>query len=453
MYRLERALREENPSFSSTLLDKIYRSIDDGDAKQEDVKFYREAMQRKQGKGGGRSRGREEEISSFHRACLVEKWMEKKKVCEKENGERKQIFKEFERKSRRGGFDHHHDRDQDALFFSSTSSSSDSSSGGLSSSDTESMCGTKSRGSCFVPSLPKPVRTSVSTRSEKPAKTERKQRTLFYEQRELHVLDDCRHYSSSTDYTPKFGENIIKSKSRAMKIYSNLKKVKQPLSPGGRLANFINSLFPVGNAKKPKNSPSILSCDEERNAKSGQASICSSASSFSRSCLSKNSPATRERLRNGVKRTVRFYPVSVIVDEDCRPCGHKSLYEGGDDSSSRLMAVSVPTAWKSGRSPTRKTADQELKFQVMEKSRRVEEIAREFLKEYHQNQKKNELSQRETRINYEDDEDDAASYSSSDLFELDHLSVVGNDRYRQELPVYETTHFNTNRAIANGLKV
>ncbi|BAU02164.1 hypothetical protein VIGAN_11161000 [Vigna angularis var. angularis] len=46
---------------------------------------------------------------------------------------------------------------------------------------------------------------------------------------------------------------------------------------------------------------------------------------------------------------------------------------------------------------------------------------------------------------------DAANYSSSDLFELDHLSVMGNNRYREELPVYETTHVNTNRAIANGL--
>ncbi|OMO67015.1 hypothetical protein CCACVL1_20858 [Corchorus capsularis] len=465
MYRLERTLmREEkyrherdNPSFSSTLLDKIYRSIDEGETKHEDLKFYRDTMQKKQSKGNNmksnRSRG-EEDMSSFQRACLIEKWMEKK-VSEKANAERKQVFSEFERKSH-----HELDHDHDALFFSSTSSSSDSSSGGFSSSDTESMYGTKTKSSCFVPSRPKPVRTSVSVRSEKPVKTEKTgktERTLFYEQRELHMFDDYRYHSVS-DHTPKLDETLFKSKSRAMKIYGNLKKVKQPISPGGRLASFINSLFTTSNTKKSKGSSSIVSCDYERKLKSEQVSTCSSASSFSRSCLSKNSPSTRERLRNGVKRTVRFCPVSVIVDEESKPCGQKCLYE---EQESRLLSVSVPTAWKIGKSPSRK-CDEEVKFQIMDKTRRVEEMARKFLKEYHLNQKKNDFVSRESRSkNYvdamdedEDDDDDAASYSSSDLFELDHLVFInGNDRYREELPVYETTHVETNRAIANGLIV
>ncbi|XWS26455.1 hypothetical protein CRYUN_Cryun26dG0034100 [Craigia yunnanensis] len=459
MYRLEKTLmREEryrherdNPSFSSTLLDKIYRSIDDdGDMKHEDLKFYGETIQKTQSKGNmkcNRSRGGgEEEMSSFQRACLIEKWMEKK-VSEKANAEKKHVFSEFERKS-------DHEQDHDVLFFSSTSSSSDSSSGGFSSSDTESMYGTKTKASCFVPPRPNPVKTSVSARSEKPLKTEKKgrtERTLFYEQREWHMFDDY-HYNSASDHTPKLDESLFKSKSRAMKIYGNLKKVKQPISPGGRLATFINSLFTTGNTKKAKSSSSIVSCDDERKLKSGQVSTCSSASSFSRSCLSKNSPSTRERLRNGVKRTVRFCPVSVIVDEDCRPCGQKCLYEEEDSS---LLSVSVPTAWKIGKSPSRKF-EEEPKFQIMAKTRRVEEMARDFLKEYHLNQKKKDFISRETRSYYvvdEMDEDDAASYSSSDLFELDHLVLIGNDRYREELPVYETTHIETNRAIANGLIV
>src|SRR5262249_40282287 len=154
----------------------------------------------------------------------------------------------------------------------------------------------------------------------------------------------------------------------------------------------------------------------------------------------------------------RFYPVSVIVDEDCRPCGHKSLYEKEESS---LMAVSLPTAWKIGKSPSRKI-DDELKYQVMEKSRRVEEVARKILKDYHQSNDLIMVDVRGGKYNdrFEDeeedeDDDDAASYSSSDLFELDHLSAIGNDRTRfyEELPVYETTHVGTNRAIANGLMV
>lgn len=451
MYRREKTQErykhdKKNPSFSSSLLDKIYRSIDEGDEHGGDLKVFTETMAKKQTKSGGRSNRamEEEDMSSLRRACLIEKWMDKK-VGDKAGAQRRQCYSESERKL-------DHDNDHDAMFFSSTSSSSDSSSGGFSSSDTESMYCSRSRTSCFAPPIPKPVRTSTASRSEK---TEKIQRTLFYEQRrELHMQDDYHHHnhrsSAAAEHTPpKLDEILIRSKSRALKIYSNLKKVKQPISPGGRLVNFLNSLF---SAKKTKNSSSVASCDDaaavsaERKSKSVQASTCSSASSYSRSCLSKNSPSTREKLRNGAKRTVRFYPVSVIVDEDCRPCGHKCLYEEERDST--LMPVTVPTAWKIGRPPTRKI-EEEVAIQVFEKkTRRVEEAAREFLRDYRQNQMKNELKLRDFRCNVvEQVDDDADSCSSSDLFELDHLS----ERYREELPVYETTRVGTNRAIANGL--
>lgn len=453
MYRREKILREDrysqerkNPSFSSTLLDKIYRSIDEGETSTEELKFYRETMGKKQSRASGKSSRTLEEdgAASLRGACLIEKWMDKK-ASAKVGSQRRQYLTELERKPQ-----HDRDHDNDVLFFSSASCSSDSSSGGFSSSDTESIYGLKSSSSCFLPSRPKPVRTSVSARSEK---TERKQSALFHEQREVHMFDDY-HYSSATGDAPKHDEVMIKSKSTALKIYANLKKVKQPISPGGRLSNFLNSLFTTGNTKKTKNSRSVGGYEDaavERKSKSVQASTCSSASSFSRSCLSKTSPSSREKLRNGVKRTVRFCPVSVIVDEDCRPVGQKCLYEEQDSS---LIPVSVPTAWKIGRSTTTRKNEEELKFQVLEKTRRVEESAREFLRDYHQNQKKSELIMRDFRGNdhvgdYEDD--DAASCSSSDLFELDHLAVMGNNRYREELPVYETTHVGTNRAIANGL--
>ncbi|XP_027356016.1 protein BIG GRAIN 1-like B [Abrus precatorius] len=401
MYRLEKARREQqtfllndakNPSFSSTLLDKIYRSIDEGERKSGEMKFYTETTGKKQ------SRAIEAE-----ELMVLEKWMDRKGI-EKSEIQRGQWKIQTDRKSHR-----RHDHDQDVLFFSSTSSSSDSSSGLLSSSDTESMYGVRSRVSCFAPPRPKPVKTSVT--SEKT------------------------HIASNE-------ESLIKSKSRALKIYNNLKKVKQPISPGGKLTNFLNSLFTTGNSKKskgtPTSTPSFEDVNAERKAKSGQASTCSSASSFSRSCLSKTSPSSRDK---SVKRTVRFYPVSVIVGEDSRPCGHKCLYEREDTS---LMAVSVPTAWKIGKSCIKKNDEE-----VLDKSKRVEETAREFLKEYHRNQRKSDLILRDFP-NEDEDDDDAASYSSSDLFELDHLAVMGNNRYCEELPVYETTHVSTNRAIANG---
>ncbi|KAJ4830846.1 hypothetical protein Tsubulata_028536 [Turnera subulata] len=459
MYRWEKAMREDryrhdfkNPSFSSSLLDEIYRSIDEGDTKHEGFKFCRETMQQKPNKGAGvkteRGNGREEERSALHRACLIEKWMDQK-VSQKVSTQqqRRPSLTDYGRKLQL-----EQELDQDTMFFSSGSCSSECSSGGFSSSDTDSIYGVKSRASSCALPRPKPVRTSVSVRSEK---TERTGRALFYEQREVHMFDDYHHYSSASEQTPRLDETLIKSKSRALKIYSNLKKVKQPISPGGKLSNFINSIFNSGTTKKPKNTTtSVGNFEDDRKLKSGQASTCSSASSFSRSCLSKHSPSTREKLRNGVKRTVRFYPVSVIVDEDSRPCGHKSLYE--DESESSLMSVSLPTAWKIGKSPSRKNNDEQ-KYQVVEKSWRVEEVAREFLKDYHhqnqQKKKKNDVIMIDVNDRYEDEDedDDAASYSSSDLFELDHLAVRGNNRFCEELPVYETTHVDTNRAIASGL--
>ncbi|CAI0419440.1 unnamed protein product [Linum tenue] len=257
----------------------------------------------------------------------------------------------------------------------SSSSSSDSSNGtgaGFSSSDDSSQ-------------VLKPIRTSTTSSSE------------------------ARPRQEKSDVGG--GGGFVKKKSRSLKnIYGDLKKVKQPISPGGRLASFLNSLFTAGTAKKAK-----IGGDRDEIRPSNSTSACSSASSFSRSCLSKT-PSSRGG-GGGGKRSVRFYPVSVIVDEDSRPCGHKSVYAAGSE---------------------------ELKYRVMSESRRVEEVARELLKSYKQ--------MKSAAAVEEEEDDDVASCASSDLFELDNLSSIeGIERYREELPVYETTHFKTNRAIANGL--
>ncbi|KAL3844275.1 hypothetical protein ACJIZ3_001678 [Penstemon smallii] len=374
------------PSFSSTLLDEIYRSIDGNVEKAEDFKSHKEKPVKKQ--GGFRSI-EDEKISIFTRDCLVEKWM-KNEVAEKVVSKRKPSLssQELENKSL---------QDNDFLFFSSTSSSSDSS-GQLSSSDTEFFGSTtKPKASCFI-TRPKPIRTSV------------------------HQRENC---SSFDDYQNrnKVGDDLIKSKSRALKIYANLKKVKQPISPGGRLTSFINSLFSNANGKKSKNVETSKGFQDLKSPKLSS-TTCSSASSYSRSCLSKYSPNSREKMRNGIQRTVRFNPVSVIVDEDLKPCGHKSTYD--EEEIDRYKRPPLP--------PT--------SLSLRERDSKVEVAAQNVLKGYYR-QRKDDFS--------DDEDDDAMSDSSSDLFELDHLTFFGSSRYHEELPVYETTHFNTNRAIASGL--
>ncbi|GFZ04295.1 hypothetical protein Acr_16g0009190 [Actinidia rufa] len=409
-YRSQR----ENPSFSSTLLDTIYRSIDEGSGGggggEEELVLYRETMRKTRSHctavkgGGGAGFGDDENMASLKRACIIDKWMEKK-VSEKVVVLRKSAA-DMERKSRNC---------RDSMFLNSSSSSSDSSSGGgFSSSEADSG---------LYAHKPKPIRTSVSRDAEK--------------------LNHHGSAHSMFDKKPKSENSFVKTKSKAMKIYGDLKKAKQPISPGGRLASFLNSLFTAGSAKKVKIVSSTGGHDHddmisESKSKSAYASTCSSASSFSRSCLSKT-PSSQGKSSNGMKRSVRFYPVSVIVGEDCQPCGHKSLYK----DEPRLDA-------RNGE--LRDSIREELKSHIMEKNRRVEEAAKELLKNY---QKKVEYEfnfRNVEQFGNDDDDEDAASCASSDLFELDNLSSVGIEkRYREELPVYETTHLDTNRAIANGL--
>lgn len=461
-YRRDREI--SNPSFSSTLLDAIYRSIDEaGDDDDEELVLYRETMRKKHSNFG--SFGRDQErILNFQRACMIEKWMEKKKVSETKVVLRRKSTADFDTKSR---------NDPRAMLFfnsSSSTSSDDSSSGGggggrggegFSSSEAESVYNygtvfsSRSPSSCYGLQKPKPIRTSVSVQPQ-----EKLMKKLHHE--------DRRHAPQAKPKQKQKDEGgFSKTKSRALKIYGDLKKAKQPISPGGRLASFLNSLFTAGgNTKKAKISSSSSNDDDDITSASGRKLLkpanassmtCSSASSFSRSCLSKTPSSSRGKSSNGggttTKRSVRFYPVSVIVDEDCQPCGQKSLYDH-DKQSLRTTTTSI-------------ISSEELKFHIMEKNRRVEEAARDLLRNYQRKKvethdiidardahtKKDQVFPRVDDVDGadEEDEEDAASYASSDLFELDNLSAIGMERYREELPVYETTHLDTNRAIANGL--
>lgn len=207
------------------------------------------------------------------------------------------------------------------------------------------------------------------------------------------------------------------------------KEKKQPVSPGSRIAGFLNSL--LGSAKTAKKEK--LSSAPPNTADSPSPSPSSASS---RSCLIKSGGGD-----GAGKRSVRFYPVSVIVDEECRPCGQKSLYDPSPLTTRYLS--------------------EELKVHILEKNKRVEEAADRILNRY---QTRTEILLRRESwavppppppavVKEEEDEDDcdAASYASSDLFELENLGVIGGERYREELPVYETTNVVTNRAIAHGL--
>lgn len=463
MYRWEKSLRDleksrknpMSPSFSSSLLDEIYRSIDGKDEGERSVNnnnnnssnnskyMINNCRSGSNGGAGVQHRTKVEGTSS----SLIDKWMDKKVSAEKvmSSSRRRpcslssslpEIDNGYIMKSSSSMLLH----DNDPIFFSSSSISSDSSSGGLSSSssDTEFFSSSTSlrsnktsRKSCFTTAAaaaapwPKPVRTSVS-RLEKPSGYE------------FHTFDDHQNSRQKT----KDQETLFKSKNRAMKIYANLKNVKQPISPGARLTSFINSLFTNGNTKKSNDKNRTTNSKtgyedlhSERKSKSTQASSTSySNSSFSKSRLSNTPPpppppppAAAEKSTDSTsgsgntttKRTVRFYPVSVIVGEDCRPCGQKCIYDPTEEFNKREqkpIQIQNSSKNRNGESNT---------FTVKRIISRPEE---------------------------EEDYDDCGSDSSSDLFEIDHLSLFNNiHRFREELPVYKTTHLDRNLAIASGL--
>ncbi|KGN59789.1 hypothetical protein Csa_002199 [Cucumis sativus] len=303
-----RRSRRDNPSFSSSLLDAIYRSIDESNSQPEEHLIFYSHKTTLTTKHSilPRTVTQDPESLNFR---MIDSWMDKKQL-----------------------------RNIRDFTLSSSSSSESSSTAGrrFSSSETEFLSRPLHRPTKLKP---KPIKTNTWAQTE--------------------IITP----------NPKHENGFVKSKSKASKIYHDLKKVKQPISPGARLASFLNSLFNGGSPKtKQKISSSTCSInstkfdyDMSRKSKSqqGSTSTCSSASSFSRSCLSKT-PSSR----GNIKRSVRFCPVSVIVDEDCRPCGHKFLHKSEEP--------------------------------IMKK-------------------------------------------------------VIGIERYREELPVYETTHFKTNCAIAKGL--
>ncbi|KAG6382627.1 hypothetical protein SASPL_157693 [Salvia splendens] len=121
--------------------------------------------------------------------------------------------------------------------------------------------------------------------------------------------------------------------------------------------------------------------DVSPSLKSTNASTCSSASSFSRSCLSKT-PSSRGNHSVGAKRSVRLSSVSVIVDDDRR---HKSLQSEISNKSSPNRDVSTKN--HNNMNSIRSVINEELMAPVMDQNRRVEEVARDLLRNY---QRKNQ---------------------------------------------------------------
>lgn len=249
----------------------------------------------------------------------------------------------------------------------------------------------------------------------------------------------------------------IKSKSKPGK---NSEKPKQPISPGRKLAVFFNSLFMSSFTKKVKIS-SFSSVTDSNSCDSSErktASIYSSYSSVqSRPCLSKISRGLNNH------KSVTFCPTSVIVDENPQPCVEKCHQKmekyrqithpdtnPNPSNYSQIMHRSVDRY----KLPL---VSKEFKQHISEEERHAAAAAtaKEIIAKYQKRNNKMETVVKRSPVKpvEVEEEDDASSCSSSELFELKNLATsdMKMDLYKIEHPVYETTHFVTNKAMAQGL--
>ncbi|MCL7034406.1 hypothetical protein MKW94_012405 [Papaver nudicaule] len=372
---------------------------------------------------------KEESAGRMKQRNVVDKWVLEEKKKKKGNDQKQNVDSNkvsLKKKPVSVPVDTHR-------YFHSTSSSSDSSSGGgFSSSETESVHGSKTA----TPST-KSFKSASSSFFVKPIRT-RGSSTVHHSEKTDQILRS--HPKSKTEEPEsRSGGGNGKAKSRAMKIYNDLIKVKQPISPGGKISTFLNSLFTPkksSNLVDHNDFPATTKSTFTRTAPQAAAPpvatpTCSSASSYSRSCLSKTPSLSNKQ------RSVRFYPVNIIVDQESkhpREQSNRHHYHQRNRNSEEEFKNKISTIKSNPR------------FLVEE----VIDIDRLLTRNYQRNDG-------DLKVEEDDYDNDRASYASSDLFELDNLSTIGLGenpaRFSEELPVYETTHFETNRAIANGFRL
>ncbi|KAK7407445.1 hypothetical protein VNO78_09379 [Psophocarpus tetragonolobus] len=240
------------------------------------------------------------------------------------------------------------------------------------------------------------------------------------------------------------------------------KKHKQPSSPGGRLASFLNSLFSQSASKKKKSKSSSQSMKDEDESPGGRRRRRSSISHFRSS-----STADSKSLYSSLSSGFRTPPYVQTPTKSCKEFRTLSDHKHAMSFSAKYNGH--------GRSTTTTTLQNELLWD--EKKKREPSQPTTFLDENNNKYSTNGLSQKQrnksshdllekdrmlmdkyssqekefTQIRKFNEVDDGAeSDSSSDLFELQNYDL---GYYSSGLPVYETTNMDSIKRgapISNG---
>ncbi|KAL8106079.1 protein BIG GRAIN 1-like E [Apium graveolens] len=230
------------------------------------------------------------------------------------------------------------------------------------------------------------------------------------------------------------------------------KKHKQPHSPGGRLASFLNSIFSQTSSKKKKSkscsaqsikdedhdSPDVRrkrrsSISHFRSTTNISSSAENSSSEFATPRCTANTPA-----KNSFKEFKNFldhHKPAVLLNVSKNNCPIKS------SASQKGLHHNYSTTEISKNRDNTRLDDDTFKFCTTTTTTKDNQFPFEKCKIFGNGYLDHDINQSSERNfrNFVDEIDDGAdSDSSSDLFELQNFELGGC--YSSGLPVYETTH-------------
>ncbi|KAA8532875.1 hypothetical protein F0562_033008 [Nyssa sinensis] len=229
--------------------------------------------------------------------------------------------------------------------------------------------------------------------------------------------------------------NLIPSQTHVMEKQMKEKKYKQPSSPGGRLASFLNSLFNQTSSRKNKSKSTKQSMKDEDESPGGRRKRRSSVSHF-RSASTANSKSLYSSSSSGFRTPPPYSHTPTKSYRDLRSYSdHKQVVSLSKYNGHVKSTPSQNEVCDDKRSSDYVWLDDKFKF-----TNGFSEKHKIF---YHGFSEKERIwadkypSEEKEFRKFNEVDDGADSDSSSDLFELQNYDL---GYYSSGLPVYETTH-------------
>lgn len=251
----------------------------------------------------------------------------------------------------------------------------------------------------------------------------------------------CRGGRMSLDMP--MSRNSIPSQTHVMEKQMKEKKYKQPSSPGGRLASFLNSLFNQTSSKKKKSKSTTQSNKDDDESPGGRRKRRSSISHFSSVNTSSNSKSVYSS-SSGFRTPPPYSHTPTKSYKDLRSYSdHKPQVMNLSKSNNQFQSTGLQNeAFDDKRSTDYSWLDEKSKFKFSngfsEKHKNLgngfSDKGRNWADQYPSEERDF------NKFKIEEDGDGADSDSSSDLFELQNYDL---GYYSSGLPVYETTHMDS----------